>query len=62
MQAAPRQILAENDAENIQQGHLWKYFASGPTEPGNSICRLVLNGIQYILLGITAWVQQSSGR
>lgn len=56
-QADLRQILAEDDAENIQQGHLWKDFANGPTEQGNSICRLVLNGIQYILLGINAWVQ-----
>jgi len=43
--------------ENIQQGHLWKDFANGLTEPTNSICRLALNGIQYILLGINAWVQ-----
>jgi hypothetical protein len=42
---------------NIQQGHLWKDFANGLTEPTNSICGLALNGIQYILLGINAWVQ-----
>ena len=43
--------------ENIQQGHLWKDFANSLTEPTNSICGLALNGIQYILLGINAWVQ-----
>jgi len=43
--------------ENIQQGHLWKDFANSLTEPTNSICGLALNGLQYILLGINAWVQ-----
>lgn len=47
-QADLQHILTENDAENIQQGHLWKDFANGPT---NSIYRLALNRIQVHTVG-----------
>jgi hypothetical protein len=46
------EILAENDAKNIQQEHLWKDFADGLTKPITFIFRLALNGRQKNMLAI----------